>query len=101
MAKIKITKDGESTTIIGSLEFAKTAFPGATYEDLTPYSTEEDFEKLHKENSRAWRDSELLRTDSLSLLTDFPKKTELAAYRTKLRDWPSTSDFPDTRPVME
>ena len=101
MAKIKITKDGESTTIIGSLEFAKTAFPGATYEDLTIYPKEEDFENLHKENSRAWRDSELLRTDNLSLRTDFPKKTELAAYRTKLRDWPSTSDFPNTRPEME
>ena len=101
MAKIKITKDGVSNTIVGSLEFAKTAFPGATYEDLTIYPTEEDFEKLHKENSRAWRDSELERTDNLSLLTDFPKKTELAAYRTKLRDWPTTSDFPNTRPVME
>ena len=30
----------------------------------------------------------------------FPKKTELAAYRVKLRDWPSTSDFPDTRPTL-
>lgn len=50
--------------------------------------------------ARGWRDSELNRTDTLSLLTDFPKKTELAAYRTKLRDWPSTSDFPDTRPTL-
>ena len=47
-----------------------------------------------------WRNSELDRTDTLSLLTDYPKKTELAAYRTKLRDWPSTSDFPDTKPEL-
>ena len=56
--------------------------------------TEQEFE------AREWRNSELDRTDTLSLLTDYPKKTELAAYRTKLRDWPSTSDFPDTKPEL-
>ena len=50
--------------------------------------------------ARGWRDSELIRTDTLSLLADFPKKTELAAYRTKLRDWPSSSEFPDTKPTL-
>ena len=33
---------------------------------------------------------------------DFPKKTELTAYRKALRDWPASADFPteSKRPVM-
>lgn len=47
---------------------------------------------------REWRDSELKRTDVLATVNDYPHATELTAYRTALRDWPSTDDFPDTRP---
>ena len=36
MAKIKVTKDGVSNVIVGSLEFAKEAYPGATCEELPP-----------------------------------------------------------------
>ena len=100
MAKIKITKDGTTNIIIGSLDFAKTAFPGATYEDISEVVSDDDINKRYEADCREWRNTELMRTDTLSLLADFPKKTELAAYRTKLRDWPSTSDFPNTRPVM-
>ena len=46
-----------------------------------------------------WRNSELERTDSLMLLSDYPYKEQLTAYRQALRDWPSTPEFPDTRPV--
>ena len=49
---------------------------------------------------RMWRDHELLRTDSLMLLDDYPQKDGLATYRQKLRDWPSTGAFPDTRPTL-
>ena len=48
----------------------------------------------------SWRDKELERTDSLTLLPDHPKATQILAYRQALRDWPSTEDYPDTRPVM-
>ena len=48
-----------------------------------------------------WRDSELLRTDSLMLLPDYPYKDELTIYRQALRDWPSTEDFPETRPSQK
>lgn len=53
-----------------------------------------------EEQARAWRDSELSRTDSLMLLSDYPYKEQLTAYRQVLRDWPSTTDFPDTRPEL-
>ena len=103
MADIKITKDGVSNTITGSMAFVQQAYPtsaGYSHEDLTVEKTEEELLSMTKIHAREWRDSELYKTDSLSLLTDHPKKTEIAAYRVKLRDWPSTSDFPDTRPTL-
>jgi len=104
MAEIRITKDGTSNIIVGSLAFAQEAFPtseGYTHEDVTTTYTDDELLEFKKIDERHWRDLELSGTDSLSLLTDHPKKTEIAAYRVKLRDWPSTSDFPNTRPVME
>jgi hypothetical protein len=51
-------------------------------------------------NARLWRNSELAVTDTLSLVPDYPNKSSLLAYRTALRDWPTTSDFPATRPEL-
>ncbi len=100
MAVIKVTKDGVSNKIIASLEWAKATYPDAVCEDVSLYPTEEELLEERKAEARAYRDKELLRTDSLSLLPDHPQKTQIAAYRTALRDWPSTSDFPDTPPTM-
>ncbi len=103
MAIIKVTKDGVSNNLLGSLAFAQQAYPtseGYSHEDVTVVPTSEQISEDKKMEARAWRDSELHRTDTLSLLADYPKKTELVAYRVKLRDWPSTSDFPDTKPTL-
>lgn len=43
---------------------------------------------------RVWRDSELLRTDKLILLPDYPKKELLLIYRQNLRDYPGKAKFP-------
>lgn len=48
----------------------------------------------------SWRNSELERTDSLMLLPDYPYLEELSIYRQELRDWPSTPEFPETRPEL-
>ena len=103
MAIIKVTKDGVSNNILGSLAFAQQAYPtseGYSHEDISVEPSAEQIKAAWEAEARDWRNAELNRTDTLSLLTDFPKKTELAAYRTKLRDWPSTSDFPDTKPTL-
>lgn len=100
MAVIKITKDGVSNNIVASLEWAKATYPDAVCEDVSRYPTEEELLEERKVEARAYRNSELARTDSLSLLSDHPQKTQIIAYRTALRDWPSTSDFPDTPPTM-
>lgn len=48
---------------------------------------------------RQWRDSELLRTDKLIILPDYP--VDLLPYRMKLRDYPDKFDFPNgDRPAM-
>lgn len=87
----------------GDLDFCKIAFPGKVIEELKP-AEKSDAQKLEdtKIDERAWRNTELERTDTLSLVSDFPKKTELTAYRKALRDWPASADFPteSKRPVM-
>ncbi len=52
--------------------------------------------KTHKptiaDDERAWRDSELVRTDSLIVLPDYPE--DLKSYRAELRDYPQKKGFP-------
>lgn len=50
--------------------------------------------------AREWRNSELINTDMISQIPDWPNRDKYITYRTKLRDWPSTSDFPDTKPEL-
>ena len=50
--------------------------------------------------AKQWRDAELLRTDKLVATPDHPQREELLTYRTELRNWPSTSDFPATKPTL-
>ena len=52
------------------------------------------------ESAKQWRNQELYLTDILTLVPDHPNKSNLLTYRTALRDWPSTSDFPATKPVL-
>jgi hypothetical protein len=54
-----------------------------------------------EQKARKWRDNELTRTDIAATVSDYPNATAVLAYRTALRDWPSTEDFPDTRPEIE
>ena len=103
MAKIKVTKDGVSNTIISDLSFAQETFPtsdGYSHESVYDTFSEEVVLMEKQREGRMWRDQELLGTDSLSLLTDHPKASELTTYRQELRDWPSTDDFPDTQPTL-
>jgi hypothetical protein len=62
-----------------------------------PYvETQEDIDYL----ARSWRDTELISTDHIVPLVDHPDHAATLAYRVALRDWPSTSDFPDTKPTL-
>tara|TARA_A100001011_G_scaffold16653_1_gene17293 strand:- start:480 stop:773 length:294 start_codon:yes stop_codon:yes gene_type:complete len=57
-------------------------------------------EEEKKAKSKEWRDYELQSTDLISTITDHPDHAAYKTYRQKLRDWPSTSDFPDTKPTL-
>ena len=45
-----------------------------------------------------WRNLELGKTDFIAQTPDYPNKDAWLTYRQKLRDWPSTADFPDVKP---
>lgn len=57
--------------------------------------------KTKEEEEIEWRNSELARTDVLMAASDYPYKEQLTVYRQELRDWPSTEDFPETRPTQK
>lgn len=50
--------------------------------------------------ARGWRDSEIQSTDWVVPLADHPQHAAYVTYRAALRAWPSTSDFPATKPVL-
>lgn len=50
--------------------------------------------------ARTWRDGELTSTDYIVPVTDHTLHSAYTTYRSALRDWPSTSDFPDIRPTL-
>jgi|TARA_B110000046_G_scaffold176336_1_gene201908 hypothetical protein len=53
-----------------------------------------------EEEARQWRDEELQSTDRASQTPDWPDRDNIITYRAALRDWPSTADFPDTKPTL-
>jgi len=50
--------------------------------------------------ARAWRNFELMSSDWIVQILDHAQKSEYITYRAALRAWPSTSDFPDTKPTL-
>jgi len=50
--------------------------------------------------AREWRDFQLMSSDGIVKIPDHAQKSEYITYRAALRAWPSTSDFPDTKPTL-
>lgn len=74
---------------------------GDTYDGTSFYKVPvESIDDLIEETARGWRNSELSNTDSRSVALDDPQHDAIIAYRVALRDWPTTSDFPDTKPTL-
>ena len=106
MSRIEVTKDGVINTITSSIEFARTVFPVADgYSHAEAVSDEPVAEVLTLEEGglleeRRWRDLELKKSDWIIPVSDHPQHAAYITYRAALRVWPSTSDFPDTRPEL-
>lgn len=48
----------------------------------------------------AWRNEELKKSDWVVQVSDHPERPQYYTYRQALRDWPSTSAFPETKPKL-
>jgi len=91
-----LTSPGQ-TPVIGDL-ITRT---GANYSITEEYhGPREVIEQTDEQVAKEWRNAELRATDYIVPLSDHPSRTATMAYRTALRDWPSTSDFPDTKPTL-
>jgi hypothetical protein len=79
---------------------ANTDFVEANFEHYELYVAPTPAEPTAEETARQWRDTELALTDTAAQTPDWPNRDNILTYRTALRDWPSTSDFPATRPEL-
>ena len=100
MARYKITyKDGTTNEIIAAEDFCKDITKdGGSYEIVNPPALTQN--QINAE-AKMWRNQELAATDSIAQTPDFPNRDKYLTYRQKLRDWPSTADFPAKKPVLE
>ena len=88
--------DGNITnTIVADAEFV-----AANYEHYELFVEPTPDEATAEEAAREWRDIELMATDIAAQTPDWPNRDNILAFRQELRDWPSTADFPDTKPEL-
>jgi len=88
--------DGNITNTIN----ADAEFVEANFEHYELWVEPTAPEPTTAEAGRMWRDMELSSTDTAAQTPDWPNRDNILTYRTALRDWPSTGDFPDTRPEL-
>jgi len=87
--------DGNVSRVVAAEDFVKAQY--ASYElEVEPAISDLEIAQAEKE----WRDQELQQTDWIAQTPDYPNRDAYLTYRQKLRDWPSTGDFPDTRPTL-
>ena len=88
--------DGNITNTIN----ADAEFVEANFEYYEEWVAPTPVEPTAEESERMWRDRELSSSDYIVPLSDHPQRDAYIAYRTALRNWPSTEDFPATRPTL-
>ena len=88
--------DGNITNTIS----ADAEFVEANFEHYELWVAPTPAEPTAAEAGRMWRNGELSSTDTASQTPDWPNRDNILLYRTALRNWPSTSDFPATRPTL-
>ena len=93
-----IIKDAEGN--ITNAITADAEFVEANFEHYELWVAPTPVEPTAEEEARQWRDTELTATDTASQTPDWPNRDNILLYRTALRNWPSTSDFPATKPVL-
>ena len=100
MSNLWVIKDADGNVTNPCIK-ADEAFVTATYDHYESYiPPEAPAAPTDEQEARIWRDNELIRTDTLHLLDDYPNAANLTTYRAALRAWPASSDFPATRPEL-
>tara|TARA_B100001059_G_C17829113_1_gene583410 strand:- start:1955 stop:2254 length:300 start_codon:yes stop_codon:yes gene_type:complete len=97
MPTYRVLNDSDEVinTIIADAGFMAANF--SSYQEVVaPAPTDEEIEQA----AREWRDGELKSTDYIVPLSDHPQRAAYMTYRTALRDWPSTGNFPATKPEL-
>ena len=88
--------DGNITNTIS----ADAEFVEANFEHYELYVAPTPVEPTTEETARQWRDMELSFSDTAAQTPDWPNRDNILTYRAALRDWPSTSNFPATKPTL-
>lgn len=91
--------DAEGGNVINTI-LADEEFVAANFDHYELWSEPTPAEPTAEEAARLWRNAELGATDQAAQTPDWPNRDNILTYRQALRDWPSTSDFPATRPEL-
>ena len=98
MPEYRVTYADGTTNNIRALEshVKELTKDGGSYDQIVVTKTDGQV----RGDARSWRNTELLATDYIVPLTDHRQRDAYMTYRQNLRDWPSTSNFPDTKPTV-
>ena len=91
--------DAEGGNVINTI-LADAEFVAANFDHYEVWVAPTPTEPTAEEAARLWRNAELESTDKAAQTPDWPNRDNILTYRQALRDWPSTSDFPDTKPTL-
>jgi len=72
---------------------------GDLYDEVNGWSHPVKTTQELEDEGRQWRDAKLKNTDFIVPTTDYPNHAAWLTYRQELRDWPSTENFPETKPT--
>jgi len=99
MNDVWVVKDADGNVTNAGVS-ADEAFMQTNFEYYEAFVEPEVPALTAEQEARQWRDIELNATDKASQTPDWPNRDNIILYRAALRDWPSTADFPDTKPTL-
>jgi len=99
MSDVWVIKDADGNVTNPRIKADET-FVSANFEYYEAYVAPEVPSLTSEQEARQWRDDELRSTDIAAQTPDWPNRDNIIIYRAALRNWPSTSDFPDTKPTL-
>ena len=91
--------DAEGGNVINTI-IADADFVAANFDHYEVWVAPTPAEPTAEEAARMWRNVELESTDKAAQTPDWPNRDNILTYRQALRDWPSTENFPNTRPTL-